>query len=118
VAKGGWFIGARRSSSRERRAIGERDAVSLVLRRGRGVRDALSMEDSPDRECARLSRGPRGTDLGGLRATTRACQEKQRAFTSSEEATGESEAGGISARGGRKCHPVIAGPVAEVRNTP
>jgi len=27
------------------------------------------MEDTPDRECARLSRGPRGTGLGDLRAT-------------------------------------------------
>jgi hypothetical protein len=78
VAKGGRFIEARRSSSRERRAIGERYAVSFVLRRGRGACNALSMEDSPDRECARLSRGPRGTDLGGLRATARACQKAAR----------------------------------------
>jgi len=38
VAKGGRIIGARRSSSRERRVFGEGCAVSFVLRRGRGAR--------------------------------------------------------------------------------
>jgi hypothetical protein len=55
------------------------------------------MEDSLDRECARLSRGARGTGLGGLRATALA-------HLTREPANREPGGGDRGARGDRHCH--------------
>jgi hypothetical protein len=95
VAKRGRSLEARRSSSRERRCDrgGRRGFVRASARAGCAWR--LPMEDSLDRECARLSRGPRGTGLGGLRAKASDSPQRQPAPTSPEEATGEPEANGL-----------------------
>jgi len=53
----------------------------------------LPVEDTLDRRSARLSRGPRGTGLGDLRARARECLGAPTP-TSTKEATGVSEASG------------------------
>jgi hypothetical protein len=69
LVKGRRLVEARRSSSRERRVLGKgtTGSFALTVRAGRVAR--LAAEGTSDRESARLSQGPRGTDLGGLRAT-------------------------------------------------
>jgi len=103
AAKGGRFFEARRSSSRERRR--DRRKLRGFVRAPARARCAqrLPMEVSLGRECARLSRGPRGTGLGGLRAKVQGTRlTRQPAPTSPEEATRESEANVSFTRDGRK----------------
>jgi len=94
MAKGGRVTEARRSSSRERRVPGEGSAVSFVLRHEPNVRARLSVEGTLDRQSARLSRGPRRIDLGGLCAC-RVERKKSVRAQSNEEATRVSEAIGL-----------------------
>jgi len=69
VVKGRRLVEARRSSSRERRVLGKGTTGSFALTVRAGRVAHLAAEGTSDRESARLSQGPRGTDLGGLRAT-------------------------------------------------
>jgi len=117
AAKGGWFSGARRSSSRERR----RDRLNVTRQRfrhgGRGVRkNDCPMEDAPDRECDCSSRGKRGIDLGGLRSESRFAEN---------DSSQHGEGGDRSVRGERHGHarwkktPPLRRPAeAEVRDAP
>jgi len=67
LVKGRRLVGVRRSSSRERCAIDQGTSVRPYFGAG-GLDGRLAMEGTSDRESARLSQGPRGTGLGGLRA--------------------------------------------------
>jgi len=80
AAKGGRFIRARRSSSRERRRkVNASRFRPFVLRRGRaGCVPRLATEGISGWWSARLSRGPRETDLGGLRSYARGSCQKRR----------------------------------------
>ena len=68
VAKGGRFREPRRSSSRERRES-RRTTWFRSCSGANGMRVVTAEGRHLGRGCVRLSRGPRGTGLGGLRAT-------------------------------------------------
>jgi hypothetical protein len=95
------LVEARRSSSRERRVLGKGTTGSFALTVRAGRVTHLAAEGTSDRESARLSQGPRGTDLGGLRATEWV-QRKRPNTGATEEATGVSETVMSVAHGGRK----------------
>jgi len=69
LVKGRRLVEARRSSSRERRVLYEGTAGPFRISVRAGCATHLTTEGTPDRESVRLSRGPRGTGLGGLRVT-------------------------------------------------
>jgi len=76
-------------------AIDEGDVVHLRFGAGRCA-SRQTMEGTSDRECVRLSRGPRGTDLGGLR------DESDRSLVDHAGLLGGGDRG---ARGGRSFGP-------------
>jgi len=104
VAKGGRFIEARRSSSRERRAIDERDAVSFVLRRGRDVRSDCRWKTPRIGNAHAFHEAPAEPVLATFEPQF-GLPEKRPTPTSSEEATGESEASGIQRTRRKKTPP-------------
>jgi hypothetical protein len=61
------LVEERRSSSRERRNHRSRRCRFARISMRAGCAASLATEGTSDRESARLSQGPRGTDLGGLR---------------------------------------------------
>jgi hypothetical protein len=75
----------------------------------------LQMEGIPDRQSARLSRGPRGTGLGGLWIDARLLAETRGPAMEKEEATGMPEASGHGPARRKTTPPREHRTVAEVR---